>query len=476
VASLRAQVIALVIGAVLLSVALLSAFGVRSATVQFRATVRQRSMDRQTPVVALGVMQDLARDSGLAVLVDRVAAGDPRLAAQGSVIVVAPEGTLLANSDTSYAGATVRRHGPDGVEVEARRDGEVRRLILDGGQWIVDASGDTLALAIQVPHPPDTAHVSVAVDSASRAFGAGFNRRLWFGAGGILLLAIVGAAALTRRLLDPLARLRQAVGRVAGGDYTARVGATGLAELDPVARAFDEMAEHLDRSERSRRQLLRDVAHELRTPLTNLRAQIESLQDGLRPADAAAMASLHEEARILVRLVADVDVLARADAGRLELHREGFDLADLAERSALAFVAAGRLPASRLHLALSSAPVSADPARIGQVVRNLVENAVQHGGEGVEVTLRCGTSDGQVTLEVRDSGPGIAPEHLSHIFDRLYRPDSSRARKTGGAGLGLSIVKAIVEGHGGTVSLTSTGMSGTVVIVQLPTSPVVDPS
>jgi two-component system sensor histidine kinase BaeS len=291
---------------------------------------------------------------------------------------------------------------------------------------------------------------------------------LWFGAAGILILSIVAAFWLTRRLLDPLARLRAAVSRVADGDYTARVGATGLAELDPVARAFDEMAEHLDRSERSRRQLLRDVAHELRTPLTNLRAQLESLQDGLKAADAAALASLHEEARILERLVADVDVLARADAGRLELHREAVDLAELVARSASAFVAAGRLPASHLHFALEPVRISGDADRLGQVVRNLVENAVQHGGPKVEITIRCGTTEGQATLEVGDSGPGISPEHLPHVFDRLYRPDDSRARRTGGAGLGLSIVKAIVEGHGGTVSLTSRPGEGTLVSVRLP--------
>ena len=464
------QIIALVTGAVLLSVALLSAFGVRSATVQFRATVRESTvLTPASPANALEPLKALARDSGLAAVLARFATGDTAGVASG-LVVVSPAGTLLATSDTTFAGAVVERRGASGISLEVRRAGELRRLILDAGEWIAAPSGDTVALILQVPRPPENAHVSVSVDSASRAFGAGFNRRLWFGAAGILLLSVVAAFWLTRRLLDPLARLRAAVSRVAAGDYTARVGATGLAELDPVARAFDEMAEHLDRSERSRRQLLRDVAHELRTPLTNLRAQIESLQDGLKAADPAALSSLHEEARILERLVADVDVLARADAGRLDLHRDVLDLAELAARSASAFVAAGRLPASRLHLILEPVRINGDPDRLGQVVRNLVENAVQHGGPTVEVTIRCGAVEGQAMLEVRDSGPGIPAEHLPHVFDRLYRPDDSRARRTGGAGLGLSIVKAIVEGHGGTVSLTSLPGLGTQVSVRLPAS------
>lgn len=465
------QIIALVTGAVLLSVALLSAFGVRSATVQFRATLHERTTSTpDNPTTALEPLKALARDSGLAALVAKVASGDTTPVAP-SVLVLAPAGTLLATNDTTFAGATTARLGAQRISLDVRRAGELRRLILDAGEWLLSPSGDTLALLVQVPRPPETANVSVSVDSASRAFGAGFNRRLWFGAAGILLLSIIAAFWLTRRLLDPLARLRAAVSRVAGGDYTARVGATGLAELEPVARAFDEMAEHLDRSERSRRQLLRDVAHELRTPLTNLRAQVESLQDGLRAADAEALASLHEEARILERLVADVDVLARADAGRLDLHIEVIDLAELVTRAANAFVAAGRLPASHLHLALSPVQLNGDAHRLGQVVRNLVDNAVQHGGDGVAITITCRTQGAEAVLELSDSGPGIPPEHLPHIFDRLYRPDDSRARRTGGAGLGLSIVKAIVEGHGGAVTLTCPPSAGTVVTVRLPITP-----
>lgn len=470
-ANLRVQVLALVTGAVLLSVALLSVFGVRSATVQFRATVQQREdATRLAPGADTrdAQMAALARDSGLTVLAQRVGAGDTSLVGTDAVALVAPDGALLATSDSTLVGARVGRRGSRGVSFEVTGNGELRRIVTDGATWLLGAASDTLAMFVRIPQTKVPDHLTVSVDSASRAFGAGFNQRLWFGAAAILLVAVVGATLLTRRLLDPLTRLRTAAERVAGGDYTARVGAAGFAELDPVARAFDGMAESLERSERSRRQLLRDVAHELRTPLTNLRAQVEALQDGLRPADQAAMTSLHEEAVLLERLVADVDVLARANAGSLEMHTGHLDLAELVRRGVAAFTAGARMAPSQLQVEARSVMVDGDVLRLGQVLRNLVENAVQHGGSDVQVWVTCGIEGERATLAVRDNGPGIPPQDVPRVFDHMYRADSSRARHTGGSGLGLAIVKAIVEAHGGTVVLTSTLGVGTKVVVSLP--------
>ncbi|MBL8984131.1 MAG: HAMP domain-containing protein, partial [Gemmatimonadetes bacterium] len=385
-----------------------------------------------------------------------------------AVAIVAPGGALLATSDSTLAGARVSRRGARGVSFDVSGDGELRRIVTDGATWLLGAASDTLAMLVRIPQAKAPDHLTVSVDSASRAFGAGFNQRLWFGAAAILLVAVAGATLLTRRLLEPLARLRTAAERVASGDYTARVGAAGFAELDPVARAFDGMAESLERSERSRRQLLRDVAHELRTPLTNLRAQVESLQDGLRPADEAAMASLHEEACLLERLVADVDVLARANAGSLEMRAGRLDLAELVRRGVAAFTSGARMAPSQLHVDARPVVVEGDALRLGQVLRNLVENAVQHGGPEVQVRVSCGAEGTGATLVVSDNGPGIPPQDVPHVFDHMYRADSSRARHTGGSGLGLAIVKAIVEAHGGRVELTSTLGVGTSVVVTLP--------
>ncbi len=465
--SLRAQVIVLVAGAVLGSVALLSAFGVRSATLQFRASIQERSGLTAPRETQLEPARALARDSGLAALTRRIASGDTQWL-EGPVLLMQPGGQVLAVSDSAFEGAVATRMGERGASIEVRRQGELRRLILDGGAWMFDGRGDTLGLLIPLPAVKVAGEMQVSVDSASRAFGAGFNRRLWFGAAGILAVAVLVATWLTGRLLDPLTRVRAAAARIADGDYAARVGPAGLAEIDPVAATFDRMAESLQRSEASRRQLMRNVAHELRTPLTILRAQVESLQDGLRPADAAAMASLHEEIAMLERLVGDVDVLARAQAGRLELDRDDVDLAPLVDRAAHAFVAAGRLPATALQVDAASVIASVDASRVSQVVRNLIDNAVQHGGPGVQVRVTlCG--DGEAArLRVSDTGPGIPAADQPFVFDHLYRADPSRARSRGGSGLGLSIVRAIAEAHGGTARLVAAGAPGARVEVTLP--------
>jgi two-component system sensor histidine kinase BaeS len=229
------------------------------------------------------------------------------------------------------------------------------------------------------------------------------------------------------------------------------------------------MAESLERSESARRQVMRDLAHELRTPLTNLKAQIESMQDGLRSPDAAALSSLHEEATILERLVGDVDVLARADAGRLDMAVSTMPLRPIVLRTIDGFVNAGRIEARRITADVpEDVPVHADRQRLGQVLRNLIDNAIRHGGEDVTVNVRGERHGSRTVIAVSDTGDGIPAEHVARVFDRLYRVDASRTRATGGSGLGLSIVKALVEAQGGTVSLTSTIGSGTAVIIELP--------
>jgi two-component system sensor histidine kinase BaeS len=239
--------------------------------------------------------------------------------------------------------------------------------------------------------------------------------------------------------------------------------------------------------------MVTDVAHELRTPLTNLRAQLEAIEDGLVAADEAALRSLHEETLLLSRLVEDLQDLAIAESGGLRLDR-----GDVAPREALASAAAAfrsRAESEGIALEVEPAPaglppVSADPARLAQVLRNLVANALTHTPRGGRVTLRAVRDEGAggaagagaaayaaadapagapaVRFEVRDTGEGIPTEHLPHVFDRFYRADPSRARATGGAGLGLSIVRHLVEAHGGRVAVASAPGAGTVVSFTIP--------
>jgi signal transduction histidine kinase len=214
------------------------------------------------------------------------------------------------------------------------------------------------------------------------------------------------------------------------------------------------MADKLERSEADRRRMIRDVAHELRTPLTNLRGQLEAMQDGLRHPDDAGIGSLLEETMLLERLVGDLGQLAEADAGRLDVRIEAVALDVEARRAIEAFSQDERAPADRITSAVPSGlVVRADPRRLGQILRNLVDNALVHApGSDVRIEAARHGAD-RIEVAVVDGGPGIPAEHVGRVFDRLYRADPSRARATGGAGLGLAIVRGLVEAQGGEVGV-----------------------
>jgi two-component system, OmpR family, sensor histidine kinase BaeS len=290
-------------------------------------------------------------------------------------------------------------------------------------------------------------------DGTERRFMRPLNRSLVFG---VLLagaLALAGTALLAHRMLAPVRLLTRAAGRLAEGDLSHRVPVTSEDELGRLAVAFNSMIDGLDRLERSRRELLHDVAHELRTPLTSLRCQIEALQDGLLDPGAEALASLHEETVHLGRLVDDLRDLSLATAGRLRLEIEPLDLREEAERAARAARSGTEEEAAGIEVNVPAGlTVTADPERLQQVLRNLLVNALHHAPAGGAVRVVAEPAEGaRVQIAVADDGPGIAPEHLPHLFDRFYRTDPSRSRTTGGAGLGLAIVKNLVEAHGGNV-------------------------
>jgi two-component system sensor histidine kinase BaeS len=232
------------------------------------------------------------------------------------------------------------------------------------------------------------------------------------------------------------------------------------------------MAESLSNTERQRRQLTSDVAHELRTPLTNLRAQIEAIEDGLARPDAAVLRSLHEEVILLARLADDLQELTLTESRALRLDREALPVAPALESAATAL----RARANERGVALSVEPapglvVDADPGRLAQVLRNLLENAVGHTPSGGVVTMSAHAEGARVAIEVSDTGDGIEPEHLPNVFERFYRADPSRSRASGGAGLGLAIVRSLVEAHGGEVRIASEIGRGTRVTLYFPAVP-----
>jgi signal transduction histidine kinase len=279
-------------------------------------------------------------------------------------------------------------------------------------------------------------------------------------------LALLLAFALSGRILRPVGELTAAAHRMRQGDLDVRVTPRGDDEIARLARAFNEMAERLGQIERTKRQMVSDVAHELRSPVTNLRCGIEAIQDGLVAPDRDRIDGLHSETLLLQRLIADLQDLALADAGGLALERQRVEVAEIVRR------AAGQDPGGapvQVTIEPGAASLTADPGRLEQMLRNLISNARRHTPANGRIDIRVTRDEGQVRIAVADTGCGIPAEHLPHVFERFYRADPSRDRATGGAGLGLAIVRRLAEAHGGTVTAASDGIDrGTTVTIAIP--------
>jgi two-component system, OmpR family, sensor histidine kinase BaeS len=268
------------------------------------------------------------------------------------------------------------------------------------------------------------------------------------------LFGIVMAVAMARWVTVPIERLTEATRRMERGDLSVRVAPGGGPELAALAHGFNAMAAALDRNEALRRRMVSDVAHELRAPLTNIRCELESMQDGLSTLNVA---SLHEEVMHLSRLVDDLQTLSLAEAGALEIAPRPVSVAALVRRASATVAAEG--PEDLL--------VMADPTRVVQILTNLLTNAQTYSSD---VRIRWQRDGDDALIQVIDKGPGIAADQLPHLFERFYRVDASRSRHTGGAGLGLSIVKQLVLAHGGRVWAESTPGQGSTFSFTLPTS------
>jgi two-component system sensor histidine kinase BaeS len=293
------------------------------------------------------------------------------------------------------------------------------------------------------------------------------------------ILRIVGAAALVlavaamvttlvgRRLVRPLRALIQAAQHPAG--EAVRVPVTANDEIGLLSAAFNDLAERRQELEQQRRVMVNDVAHELRTPLTNIRSWLEAAQDGLTPANPELLALLLDEAVLLQHVIDDLRDLAAADAGNLVLHRESLHVGELLEQVTAAHRGTADLAGVGLRIeAAGKLEAHADRVRLRQVISNLVSNAVRHTPDGGSVVLRSRVEGGDLVVEVADSGTGIDPADLDHVFDRFWRADKSRNRQTGGSGLGLAIVRKLTESHDGSVSVASTPGHGSVFTVRLP--------
>lgn len=318
----------------------------------------------------------------------------------------------------------------------------------------------------------------IVLDAQGQAFLQQVQTSLiWAAVLGAVLAFALGLVA-SRVLTAPLARLTQAATSIADGNLQQHVVIRGTDEIGRLGAAFNRMAANLAEAEALRKNLVADVAHELRTPLTIIQGNLQAILDGVYPLEAAQIAGLYDETRLLTRLVDDLHDLALADAGRLYLDKAPVDLVSLAQTAVENFMPAAEAAGVKLEICARdiAGPAVADRAglvqgdadRLAQVLRNLLSNALRHTPAGGQVTVQVRQTDGQVQLQVADTGSGIPPEDLPHIFDRFYRGDKSRSRQGGGAGLGLAIARQLVLAHGGQIRVESAPDQGATFTITLP--------
>ncbi len=290
--------------------------------------------------------------------------------------------------------------------------------------------------------------------------------------------AIIISVLITRRLRRSLTDLGDAAVRISDGDYGLRVEPADSRELATLADSFNSMAERLEGVEGSRRRLLTDLAHEIRTPLASMEIAVESLEDGALDPGPDVWRILSDQIDRISRLADDLGQVSAAEEGRLNLAPRPTDPTELAEAAVLA----ARDGFERKGVALDLQPFAGDPAlidvdasRIGQVLGNLLSNALRHTPAGGRVEVTAEDDGADVVLAVSDDGEGIPAEHLPRIFDRFYRVDAARDRDHGGTGVGLAISRAIARAHGGELTVESEGPGrGSTFTLRLPRSAALD--
>ncbi|MDZ4245861.1 MAG: ATP-binding protein [Dehalococcoidia bacterium] len=304
-----------------------------------------------------------------------------------------------------------------------------------------------------------------AMGTAEAEFLSNIRSYLWWAGGAAVALALAMGAILARQIILPLRRLSLAAREVSKGNLNYRVRINSRDEVGQVAGAFNSMAESLERNEESRRNMIADIAHELRTPLTLLQGEVEAMLDNVIEPTRERLTSLHDETTHLSRLVSDLRTLSMADAGQLQMNLEPLDTAEIIARavSAIERQAKSKNISVTIQVSGDMAPVFGDRDRLSQVLRNLLDNAVNYTPPGGRITVAASVeTSGNALFSVSDTGPGIPEGDIMHLFERFYRADPSRSRNTGGSGLGLTIVKQLVEAQGGKVwAASETGKGST---------------
>jgi len=286
-----------------------------------------------------------------------------------------------------------------------------------------------------------------------------------------IILALGIGYVISTFVTRPMRQLSLSAHKIAEGDLTQRVARTSDDEIGEVGLAFNLMAEELEKKEKSRKQLLADIAHELRNPLSIVQGNLEAWLDGVITPTPNQIASVYDETVLLNRLITDLRELSLAEAGQLKLHPEHSNLGDLIESETTAFQTRCKEKGVTLGVAISQdlPAVNIDRDRIKQVLHNLLENALRFTSSGGSISIRAGKGkDSFVHIDVEDTGSGIEHADLPYVFDHFYKADKSRHRSYGNTGIGLSLVKEYVELHGGTVRVESEAGKGSTFSFTLP--------
>ncbi|NOK58751.1 MAG: hypothetical protein GFH27_549301n221 [Chloroflexi bacterium AL-W] len=329
-----------------------------------------------------------------------------------------------------------------------------------------------LTLGMEVAQTDQTAPLSTAdLAMSQQQFQLVVDQALLIAAFAALAAAVVVSLFVSRRIVEPLQELSIVSQHLAQGLYQERTSIQSDDEFAVLSQNINQLAEALERTEERRLALLADVAHELRTPMTTIEGYMEGLIDGMIAPEARTFAMIQHEAVRLKRLVEELTLLSHAEAGQIPINPKPIALPTLLEQVVAHF--ALQAAAQQVELTIQTPAglprVMADPDRLEQVLINLLSNAFRYTPAGGSITLRARSHDFFAEIGVSDSGIGIAPEHLPHIFERFYRVDKSRTRESGGTGIGLTIARHLIYGQGGEIWASSPGRGqGTTFHITLP--------